>query len=207
VDTDAKIEPFWKSARSNEICEQLKLLEPTLITTPNSSLLANVPRHDNLINMKRIAVAWAELSQAGHAVALHVNARTERDWQRWLHFILEQRAVHWLAFELDTGARINGKWRYYTQQLAWLASKANRPLNLITRGSFGVGTLRSAFAQVTLLDSNAFSKTRSRMRAALVNGRVRWHRGFTLIGQPIDSLLQHNVDLQMSVSSSAAQSP
>jgi len=33
-------------------------------------------------NMKRIAICWSELASCGIAASLHLNARTDRDWER-----------------------------------------------------------------------------------------------------------------------------
>jgi hypothetical protein len=41
-----------------------------------------VPRLDNLFNMKRIALVWSEIQREGMPCALHLNARTDRDFER-----------------------------------------------------------------------------------------------------------------------------
>src|SRR5207249_4165551 len=51
------------------------------------SMFLDVPRWDNLHNMKRIALCWSELVSRGLPTSLHLNARTDRDWERWIEFI------------------------------------------------------------------------------------------------------------------------
>ncbi len=63
VDEDARVENYWGMARDAGIVASLKSLNPSLVTVPNFSLLSNVPRHDNLANMKRIAIAWHRIDQ------------------------------------------------------------------------------------------------------------------------------------------------
>jgi hypothetical protein len=75
-----------------------------LVTAPNYSLILNVPRQDNLHNMKRIALVWAEFMAGGVACALHVNGRTPYDYMRWRDFVAERPEVRHIAFEFGTGA-------------------------------------------------------------------------------------------------------
>ncbi len=196
VDHDWRIEPYWSQARDANIVDALRRLHPDLVTVPNFSLFSNVPRHDNLVNMKRIAICWVELAMAGISTALHVNARTQRDWERWAEFIRHQQSVSWIAFEFATGARINHRGDWYVRQLIWLAEQARRPLNIVVRGTLGMNALRNAYQSVTLLDTVPYSKSHRRFKAVrLPTGRIKWRRSWTLFEQPVDDILQHNVDL------------
>jgi hypothetical protein len=195
VDEDARVENYWGMARDAGIVTSLKSLNPALVTVPNFSLLSNVPRHDNLANMKRIAIAWHELIEAGVQTALHVNARTEHDWHRWNDFVREREEVQWISFEFGTGARVNHRGDWYAQQLCEVAKNAGRPLRIAIRGSMHLSVLRESFERVLVIDSTPYHKTLHRQRARVMpSGEVRWHRGFTLKGQLIDHLLQDNLD-------------
>ena len=74
VDKDGPIERWWELKDRRPILAALKDLGIALITTPNYSVLTDVPRTDNLHAMKRILMAWTEMASAGLATALHVNA-------------------------------------------------------------------------------------------------------------------------------------
>lgn len=102
VDKDQPIERYWEMARNACFVESLARLEPALVTTPNFSLLADVPRFDNLHAMKRIALSWHELVCRGIPAALHLNARTDRDWERWTTFVKGRNEVQAVAFEFQT---------------------------------------------------------------------------------------------------------
>ena len=196
VDEDARVENYWGLARDAGIVASLKSLNPALVTVPNFSLLSNVPRHDNLANMKRIAIAWHELIEEGVPTALHVNARTERDWQRWSDFVREREEVEWISFEFGTGARVNHRGDWFAQQLCQMAQNAGRPLRIAIRGAMHLTALRESFERVLVIDSTPYHKTLHRQRACLTpTGEVRWRRGFTLSEQLLDDLLQHNLDL------------
>ena len=56
--------------------------------------------------------------------------------------------------------------------------------------------LRQHFAQVTLVETDAFARTIRRRRAYLTEtGRLKWAKFPTLPGAPIDELFAHNVSL------------
>lgn len=207
VDEDENIEPYWSLARDAELVKLLAQLEPDLVTVPNFSLLANVSRHDNLINMKRIAIACLEILCAGIPCALHLNARTARDWARWAEFLQHQPGIRTVAFEFATGARINRRGDWYVEQLLLLANRVGRPLDLVTRGGPRLAELSATFGRVTLLDTTAYSKSVRRFRAIVTpENRIRWRKSFTLQKQPIDHILQHNVDASSSAFGSCLQS-
>jgi hypothetical protein len=93
VDLDHPIEDYWSFRRATRIPEQLAALRPDLITTPNYSTPLDTPRWDNLHNMKRIAICWSELIQEGVPTSLHLNARTDRDYERWTEFVAGREEV------------------------------------------------------------------------------------------------------------------
>lgn len=53
-----------------------------MVTTPNYSLSIDQPRWDDLHSLKRIAIVHEEFLNEGLPAALHVNARTDKDWER-----------------------------------------------------------------------------------------------------------------------------
>lgn len=195
VDRDIKLEAWWAFADRDLIHATLKGLGIALVTAPNFSLFLNVPRPDNLHSMKRIALGWAELMAAGIPSALHLNARTDRDYARWMHFVRERPEVEIVAFEFGTGAGASNRICWHADRLCQLADAAGRPLTLVVRGGAQVlQRLRGHFAHVVLIETDAFARTLKRRRAELTEaGRLRWPRLSTPKGAPIDELLAHNV--------------
>jgi hypothetical protein len=62
VATDQPLENYWGRARDQGIIDYIVSLQPSLVTVPNFSLIADVPRYNDLYNIKRQAIAWHELA-------------------------------------------------------------------------------------------------------------------------------------------------
>lgn len=197
VDKDGPIERWWELKECDAIIAALGALGVTLITTPNYSVLTDVPRTDNLHSMKRILLAWTELAAAGLPTALHVNGRTRHDYARWAGLIAARPEIEILAFEFATGCGRGERIDWHVAELCALAGRVGRPLALVIRGGGRkLAQLRRHFAQVTLIETEAFSRTIRRRRAYLTeSGRVKWAKYPTLRGAPIDDLLAHNIAL------------
>ena len=209
VDKDRPIERWWELKDRRPILAALKDLGVALVTTPNYSVLTDVPRTDNLHAMKRILLAWTEMASVGVATALHVNARTEHDYARWGALIADRQEIEILAFEFATGCGRGERIDWHVAQLCALADRAGRPLAIVVRGGGRkLDTLRQHFAQVTLVETDAFVRTIRRRKAYLTEaGRLKWAKCATPLGTPIDDLFAHNVSLVRSAHEIPRHSP
>jgi hypothetical protein len=193
TDRDKHLERWWALADRESVIQDLKNLGITLITTPNFSLFNDVPRLDNLYNIKRIALTWSEVQASGLPCAPHLNARTDHDWYRWTQFLAAHGEIDTVSVEFGTGAGYETRIAWHVEQLTQLAEKLARPMRLIVRGGVPVlPLLWKAYSSVTLIDSRPFFKTVRRQRAMLIDGVLRWQRAPTDPGAPLDELLQHN---------------
>jgi hypothetical protein len=200
---DAPIERWWGlgEQKRRALIASLSRIGVAVVTTPNYSIFSDIPRWDNLHAMKRIALVAGEFLAEGVQVALHVNGRTDMDFERWSEFVSQRTEVRILAYEFTTGTGWPGRREQHAIWLSQLARAASRPLDLIVRGGAEVlPSLEDTFARVTVLDSTAFMKTMKRQRAVRANGRVRWEASPTPPGQPLDDLLADNVSAVMGVS-------
>jgi hypothetical protein len=197
VGKDGPIERWWELKERAATLDSLKTLGIALVTTPNYSVLTDVPRTDNLHAMKRILLTWTEMAAAGLPAALHVNGRTQQDYVRWGDLVGERSEIEILAFEFATGGGCGQRIDWHVAQLCALADRVGRPLALVIRGGGRkLGELQNHFAHVSLIDTEAFSRTIRRRRAYLTeSGRLRWAKFPTPKGAPIDDLLAHNVAL------------
>ena len=197
VDKDGPIERWWNLENRKSILAALNELGITLATTPNYSVLSDVPRTDNLHAMKRILLAWTEMASAGLTTALHVNGRTEHDYLRWGGLIAKRAEIEILAFEFASGCGWGERIDWHVAQLCGLADRVGRPLAIVIRGGGRkLEELQQHFAQVTLVETEAFSRTIRRRQAYLTDaGRLKWAKYATPKGAPIDDLLAHNVSL------------
>ncbi|MFN7541668.1 MAG: hypothetical protein ACK5TN_02580 [Acidobacteriota bacterium] len=195
TDRDGPIERWWGigEAKRRALIRSLIRIGVVFTTTPNYSLFIDTPRWDDLHAMKRIALVHQEFLSEGLPAALHVNGRTETDFQRWTEYIAARPEVTHLAYEFTTGTSWAGRQEQHAKWLAELARGVNRPLSLILRGGTEVlPILSSAFSEITLLDTSSFIKTMKRKRAVM-DGTLSWTNAPTASGAPVDELFHHNV--------------
>lgn len=194
--TDAPLERWWSlGPRRLDAIRRLRDLGVELVTTPNFSLFTDRPRWDDMHSMKRIAITHEEFLRVGIPAALHVNARTERDWERWTEYILRRSEVTHVAFEFATGAGWAGRIQWHVDQLVCLAGHVGRPLHLVVRAAKGnvLQQLVSSFAQTTVLETSSFVKAIRRQRAVeTYTSMVKWEASPTPLNAPVDELLAHN---------------
>jgi hypothetical protein len=193
--TDRPLERWWSlGSRRRDGIRALRDLGVALVTTPNYSLFIDQPRWDDLHSMKRIAIVHEEFLSEGLPAALHLNARTERDWERWGLYIAARPEITHVAFEFATGAGWSGRIAWHLEQLEQLAAAVERPLHLVVRGGAKMlPALTRVFSRVTFLDTTVFMKTQSRQRALLsAEGSLNWLPSPTAVTEPVDALLTEN---------------
>lgn len=194
---DKPIEAWWGlSAQRRVILKALTELGIELVTAPNYSLFTDIPRHDNLYNIKRIGIAWYEAVDSEMPCALHLNARTPRDYERLAQFIRRRAEATDVAFEFKTGGAWRGRRAFHHRHLAELARKAGKPLRMVMVGGLpAIPVLAPAYAKLTFIDTTAFMKAMHRQRLMGGNeGNVLSVTEPTERGEPVDGLLAHNVE-------------
>lgn len=194
---DKPIEAWWGlSSQRRMILKALTNLGIELITSPNYSLFTDIPRHDNLYNIKRIGIAWYEAVDLQLPCALHLNARTPRDYERLTRFIRQRAETTDVAFEFKTGGAWPGRRAFHYHQLAEVARRAVKPLRMLMVGGLpAIPTLAPAYAKLTFIDTTAFMKAMYRQRLVIGNeGNVLGVTDPTDPGVPVDSLLAHNIE-------------
>jgi hypothetical protein len=195
TDRDGPVERWWSLGQERrEVIQALRGLGIALATTPNYSLFTDQPRWDDLHSMKRIAITHEEFLRAGVPAALHVNARTERDWERWTMYIAARPEITHVAFEFSTGAGHVPRIEWHAAQLVRLAAAVERPLHLVVRGGLRVlMRVAAAFSGITVLETSAFMRATHRQRAVpLGPGKVTWQPSPTETNGTIDALLVEN---------------
>lgn len=193
--TDPALERWWSlGARRVDAIRALKRLSIDFVTAPNYSLFNDRPRWDDLHSMKRIALVQQEFQSEGIVCALHLNGRTERDWERWEDFIGPRGEITNVSFEFGTGAGWPGRIGWYLERLTNFRRVINRPIHLVVRGGLPIlSQLSMVFAEMTFVDTSIFQRA-TRRKAAIIkpNGKLGWHHSPTPNGQPFDRLLIHN---------------
>jgi hypothetical protein len=197
IQRDRPLERWWELGRERRrvIIQAARDCGAVLATTPNYSLFLDRPRWDDLHAIKRIALTHSEFLEAGMPAALHVNGRTEWDFDRWTKFIIAHPEVTHLSFEFTTGTGRPTRRRQYALWLCGLATAVGRPLHLLVRGGSDLlPELCTAFAGVTFLETTAFLKTMMRFRA-IQNETVDWWPYPTAVKQPLDDLFETNWEI------------
>jgi hypothetical protein len=200
---DGPLERHWQLGEHRvEVYQNLRILNIAAVTSPNYSLFSDVPRWDDLHALKRIATSWSEMASQGLAAALHVNARTATDWERWSTFVAQRPEIAGLSYEFGTGASFGRRMAWHVEGLCKVARAAGRPLTLVTRGGVhALPALRHAFSRVAYVDTVCFMKTIKRQFALRrPDGSIRWSKSPSP-DVSMDELLQRN-DLVLSGSPS-----
>ncbi|MCY4641149.1 MAG: DUF4417 domain-containing protein [Gammaproteobacteria bacterium] len=194
TDIDNSLERWWGLEDREAVIRGIKQLGVCFITAPNYSLFDDVPRHDNLYNMKRIALAFSEIQRHGVPCGLHLNARTDRDWERWLEFLYAHPEISHVAFEFGTGAGNKTRIGWYVHKLVTLAASLDRPLHLVARGGLSeISKLANVFDGLTIIETNAFMRAQKRRRGVMTDGKLSWTKSPTAPGKPLDDLLDANI--------------
>ena len=194
---DQSLERWWSLGRKRkEILAQLSDIGVAAVTSPNFSLFSNTPRWDDLHSMKRIAITWQEVLQAGLPSGLHLNARTNHDWARWSEFIATRPEVNLLAFEFATGAKTPDRMEWFADRLCDLADEVGRAFTLVCRGGAPViGKLRESYT-VCSVDSTSFMKAVKRQRGEhRAKGGIEWQSTRGNGSVSVDELLAHNYSI------------
>lgn len=198
IDKDRHIEKWWTltSRIRPRIIQQLKAAGVSLITTPNYSMMTDVPRLDNLHSMKRIADNFAEFQGMGLPAALHPNSRTDRDFERWAELIASRREIKVLAYEFGTGAGRIDRIALHIAGLVKIATKSRRDLDIIIRGNTNaILPLSKAYKNVTYIETSSFMKSAHYKKAVRRgNNRLTWTTHISDEATQLNQLFAHNIE-------------
>ena len=191
---DPQIELFWEYHQVDGLAAALHQMGIAAATTPNYSFFTNVNRTRVLHNRKRMLLVAKRLSDAGLPVALHLNALTRADWDRWFEILNAQQGMCVVAKEFQTGNKIVENGEKAWDELSRLEQRLGRPLHVVAVG--GAQFLSYAaqrVTSVTLVDSAVAMKTSVRQRAVLRRGNeLIWRPSPTLPREPLDDLWAWN---------------
>lgn len=159
IEDDRYVERSWGLSTLRSTFKAMTEAGAIFATSPNYSLYLDSPRQDNLHAMKRIAWMWYSMNEAGLPTALHINGRTDHDFERWADFIAARPEVTSIAFEFLTGAKLGADAERYIARLAELRANVSRPLLIAVRGAAEYAhRLEKYFDQVMWLDATPYFK-------------------------------------------------
>lgn len=193
---DRFLERYWSYRKTDDVAGQVARLNVCLFIGPNYSHFLDVPRSDLLYNRKRQLLCLAELSQAGVPVAPNLSAAMPADWDFWAGFLRATPHVVHVAVNFQTGYRSRTEGVKAIDRVRRMQDEIGRGLSLLlVGGAQFVRDVAGRFASFTLIDSQPFKQSvyRKRFRPDQ-RRRRRWEDSWTMAGQPIDDILQRNVE-------------
>jgi Domain of unknown function (DUF4417) len=208
VERDSYVERMWRMPSPRKVYEGMHKAGVVFATTPNFSTIADVPRHDNLHAMMRIAWSWFEMVEAGLPTALHINGRTDFDFVRWADFAKRQQNLKAIAFEFLTGAEPKADGQRYVERLKLFVRESGRDdLLLVLRGGLQwLPELRPYFGQTLAIDSGAYFKTVYRQRLVVASdGRTKYQSHKTKNASEMRALFHHNLRSKLDLHAGGTQ--
>ncbi|MEW5953279.1 MAG: DUF4417 domain-containing protein [Bacillota bacterium] len=141
---DEPLEAFWQARRG--IYPALR--EFDLVIAPNFSVYEDSPRMEHLINIKRSALVWVEMLQAGIRAAPDVSWAAFNDLERWAAHI-NKHSIPVVSASIQTvGRNAGGYWRGYLEGLAHLARKIPPDTIIIMVGAGTPAKMRAIQAEI-----------------------------------------------------------
>lgn len=190
IDEDESLENFWRVKSVRLLAQRLSQLSIEHIIAPNFSLPLEIPRFDNIANIKRSLLCAEEFSRAGMSVIPYVAGVTEQDWEFWAGFLRDHQEIAIVAKEFQTGGANITVAKWHIDRLLQLQDRIKRAVHVVAVGGRRHLRKLSEFAGVTLVNSDPFMKTCHRQ---LLTAAGRWEQWPTLPDEPLDDLLRTNV--------------
>ncbi len=190
IDEDDSLENFWRVKSVRLLAQRLSALRVEHIIAPNFSLPLEIPRFDNIANIKRSLLCAEELCGAGISVIPYVAGVTAQDWDFWAGFLREHQEIAMVAKEFQTGGANITVAEWHIDQLLRLQDRIHRALHVVAVGGRRHLRRLSEFVSVTLMNSDPFMKTYHRQ---ILTSSGHWESRPTLPDEPLDELLSINV--------------
>jgi hypothetical protein len=192
---DRFLERYWEYRKTDDVAGQVARLNVSLFIGPNYSHFLDVPRSDLLYNRKRQLLCLAALSQAGVSVAPNLSAVMPADWDFWSKFLRANPQLIHVAVNFQTGYRSRKEGLKAVKRVLQMQDEIGRGLSLLlVGGAQFVRDVAGRFTSFTLIDSQPFKQSLYRKQFRPVGNRRRWEDTWTMQGQPIDEIMQHNVE-------------
>lgn len=186
---DRELEAYWKDRHHRRLVDGIDTIRPAHVIAPNFSLFQDVPRFDNLANIKRSLLCAEEFSKAGLSVIPYVAGITATDWERWADFLKEHGAITMVCKEFQTGGRKKAVGTWHTQHLYELQQRLGRELHVVAVGGQRQRRNLRPLGGLTIIDSHPFMRTMHRRRLTPTG----WETTPTPPNAPLDDLLAHNI--------------
>jgi len=173
VGFDQFIEDYWQDNRVERLPAVLRQLGVRCFIPPNFSMFRDAPRTQHLHNRRRSLLCAMRAAEAGLGVIPYLSALTDYDWGMMESFLREHPEITYVAEEFQTGTASRDFAVAVIDRIAVLESRLGRPLHPVLIGARRfLPSVKRAFKDFTLIDSNAFFDAQCRRKPVFVGDRL-----------------------------------
>lgn len=187
---DITLEGFWD--KRGKIYSDLRSMNFEAVISPNFSVYEDAPRVDHLYNMKRSAVVYNELLDAGISAIPDISWYCRKDLDRWCDEIIKNdiKAVSFSFQAVDVGIKAANIWMFYLLGFRYLCQILNKDIDIIIVGITSPFKLFEVFKasrgqRIHILNQSAYVQS----RRGMLSGTREQDREKTF-----DELFQLNID-------------
>jgi len=114
---DAILERMWTA--QHKVVASIAASRLDAVIAPNYSVFWTEPRMEQLINMKRSLVNFAQLQAHGVPAIPHIYWRRQEDLQRWVEWLRANPSVNVISVNLQMLKPLD-EWKFVLRGLKWL---------------------------------------------------------------------------------------
>jgi len=146
-ESDAFLEQAWPKPRRRQILEAILEAQPDLAVAWGYSVWYRhtkgwaYPRIEQLFNMKRSLITYADLQRAGIPAAPHVYWGNHEDLRRWCRWLADNPSVSTIAVDLQT-ADADGDWQTALYGLTCLRQNLGHHVRILINGPCNLARIR-----------------------------------------------------------------
>lgn len=137
---DAIVERMWAAQRN--VVASIAASSLDAVIAPNYSVYWTEPRMEQLINMKRSLVNFAQLQAQGVPAIPHIYWRRQQDLQRWAEWLHANPSVSVISVNLQTFVSLD-EWNFVLRGLRWLVDALPPHISFILAGKTSVQRITS----------------------------------------------------------------
>ena len=170
---DAILESMWTA--QYDVVASIAASRLDAVIAPNYSVFWTEPRMEQLINMKRSLINFAQLRTQKVPAIPHIYWRREKDLERWAEWIHANPSVDVISVNLQT-FKSSDEWDFALQGLKWLV--AALPPNTLfllagkTKAEW-IARLKDIVPNLSLINKTPYVNAFQRRRLVYHSGVIR----------------------------------
>jgi hypothetical protein len=170
---DAVVERLWTAQRN--VVASIAASRLDAVIGPNYSVFWTEPRMEQLINMKRSLVNFAQLQAQGVPAIPHIYWRREEDLQRWAEWIRANPCLNAISVNLQT-FKSPDEWKSVLRGLKWLVDALPPHMLFVLAGKARaqrIARLKATVPNFSLINKDPYVSAFQRRRLVYEDGAIR----------------------------------